>query len=824
MPNIIEEYLIRLGFESDEPSFNKFRNLMADADKQVTEHTSGIVKHMLEAQASIVGAFTSLSAAIIGVVDKVAMADQGYRLLALRMLMTTDSARKMDMITKALGASLAEIVWDPELHGRAVIMAQDIDRMTKGLGPDFERKMLGIRDLRFEFSRLEVAMKFLGMNFASSLFSRLGLGDVGARLKGFVDWFEQSIPQIADKLARYAIPILKETWTIFKDIGGVLKGAATAFTSFVGLLSGDTSIVTAEANFDNIATAVQHVSHAFETLLHWITEAELLLAHFANAASLALSGKFDQAANEFKRGLNELTVGSGAAIGSVFGPWGAAIGGLTGSIANLGRQYGVIGPPTVGTEPRGAREVFREDTRQPAGRSTIEAAVAEAAGRFGIPRELALAVAKHESGFNPNATNRNANGTTDWGVMQLNDKTIQTLGVRNPLDARENIEAGVGLLARLFDKYHGDQMKVLSAYSAGEGRVDRSRSFEDMPAITRKAVPEILQIEQQYMRRPTAAGAMVSYTNAYNEPRTQRQTGAPASPVEGIEKPASSVDLLNSIENDRRTWQNLKDKFTSQGAGRKVSDIWDILKTGLPFTSSRPSEGNALAKLLAAAGTRPFGIVRDFFKAGFGSDLLRSEWWDWHNFGGQADAVKTKGGLAGGNVDALRAERAAALKKWQDIRSGRTPSPDSGRSQVFESESKFIPFKPAWFDGTPRFMQESPVWYGIAPKWLTETPEGDTPKIAEIPSGLPAWMMSPLLPLPADMQPQARLFREAQRPPVPAPQNHQHTTTVDYGGVQIYVTEPGASVHQIRRVVVEELDSHAKRQIQTDLSQLSPLF
>ena len=156
MDNFLESYLVKLGFSVDEPSATKFRDTMSMAESQVTAHTSGMAKRVLEAQGAIVGAFVSISSAIIGTVDKAAMADQGYRLLGLRMMMTTESARKMDIITKALGASMGEIIWDPELHQRAQELFGDMDNMTKSLGLGFESGMRGVRDLRFEFTAMVI--------------------------------------------------------------------------------------------------------------------------------------------------------------------------------------------------------------------------------------------------------------------------------------------------------------------------------------------------------------------------------------------------------------------------------------------------------------------------------------------------------------------------------------------------------------------------------------------------------------------------------------------------------------------------------------------
>src|SRR5215470_7097611 len=94
------------------------------------------------------------------------------------------------------------------------------------------------------------------------------------------------------------------------------------------------------------------------------------------------------------------------------------------------------------------------------------------AAQYGVPAQIALGVAAHESGFNDQAVNRsNPNGTTDWGVMQLNDTTVQTMGVSNPLDATQNVDAGVRLLASLLARYSGDTYKALWAYASGPGNV-----------------------------------------------------------------------------------------------------------------------------------------------------------------------------------------------------------------------------------------------------------------------------------------------------------------------------------------------------------------
>lgn len=99
----------------------------------------------------------------------------------------------------------------------------------------------------------------------------------------------------------------------------------------------------------------------------------------------------------------------------------------------------------------------------------IQSMIVQAANQYGVPPSIALGIASHESGFNPNATHLNTNGTTDYGVMQLNSTTVQTLGVQNPLDPQQNINAGVSLLASYLNQYGGNVNQALQAYASGPG-------------------------------------------------------------------------------------------------------------------------------------------------------------------------------------------------------------------------------------------------------------------------------------------------------------------------------------------------------------------
>lgn len=96
--------------------------------------------------------------------------------------------------------------------------------------------------------------------------------------------------------------------------------------------------------------------------------------------------------------------------------------------------------------------------------------VQAAAVQYGVDPNLALAVAQRESGLNPNATS----SAGAQGVMQLMPATAASLGVTNPYDPTQNINAGVRYLASLLSQYGGDTTKALAAYNWGPGNLNNA--------------------------------------------------------------------------------------------------------------------------------------------------------------------------------------------------------------------------------------------------------------------------------------------------------------------------------------------------------------
>lgn len=123
----------------------------------------------------------------------------------------------------------------------------------------------------------------------------------------------------------------------------------------------------------------------------------------------------------------------------------------------------------------------------------IYASVDKYSSKYGVDKNLILAIIKQESNFNPNAES----GVGAKGLMQLMDFNSEAYGVKNPFDIDENINAGVKHIKSYLDKYNGNVEMALMAYNAGPGTMARRgvnypSDLYKMPEETQNYVPKIM--------------------------------------------------------------------------------------------------------------------------------------------------------------------------------------------------------------------------------------------------------------------------------------------------------------------------------------------
>ena len=87
-----------------------------------------------------------------------------------------------------------------------------------------------------------------------------------------------------------------------------------------------------------------------------------------------------------------------------------------------------------------------------------------------VPPALAFALAAEESGYNPDAYNRNRNDTVDRGLFQLNSASFPQLEIYDFYDPEENARHGLSHLRWCMD-IAGTEVSGLAMYNAGATRV-----------------------------------------------------------------------------------------------------------------------------------------------------------------------------------------------------------------------------------------------------------------------------------------------------------------------------------------------------------------
>lgn len=126
---------------------------------------------------------------------------------------------------------------------------------------------------------------------------------------------------------------------------------------------------------------------------------------------------------------------------------------------------------------------------------SLEQMVAEAARKYALPRSLVRAVARAESAFDPAAVSPKG----ARGVMQLMPATAKELGVADPFEPAQNIDAGARLLRQLLERYDGRVAEALAAYNAGPGAVAKHNGvppYRETRGYIRKVVRDFEKAEQ----------------------------------------------------------------------------------------------------------------------------------------------------------------------------------------------------------------------------------------------------------------------------------------------------------------------------------------
>ena len=151
----------------------------------------------------------------------------------------------------------------------------------------------------------------------------------------------------------------------------------------------------------------------------------------------------------------------------------------------------------------------------------LDEAIDQAAEKHNVDANLVRAIIQQESNFNPSAVSHKG----AMGLMQLMPGTARQLGVTDPFDPQQNVDAGVRHLKQLLDNYNGDVRLGLAAYNAGEGAVARNNG-----------VPPYRET-QDYVKRITERAGLAPGT---------RVVGPASAPVRMYRGPDGVIRMTNT--------------------------------------------------------------------------------------------------------------------------------------------------------------------------------------------------------------------------------------------------------------------------------------
>lgn len=466
MSRYLEEYLVGLGFNLDTVGYHRFAAMLRDSQHLVDGTYLGMTKSVLQFEASAISAFAALGAGIVTFADKTAMADQEYRLLALRMFTSLPVARELKIALDALGQPLENVIWDPELAARFHQLVADQKIMTRELGPDFEKQMLRIRDVRFEFSRLGVELKYLSMLFVEDLAKAMGTDVEGLleKLRQFNDYLIHNLPQISAWLVSNLKPILADVKDIMGDLWAFTKNWALAFTNLVAFMMGNKALEGQAADAKKFGEALRIVAHGLANIVDDILNIGGNIGLLFDAAVQASKGNYKAALSD----LSKMKV--------------------------IGHGQEAVGPAAAGEAAGKATRdwvynLFHPTSGAPAatGTADIKSLIAAQADFLGLPPSLALAVAQVESGFRQFDKSGNVlmpdrtkfPDSHAMGIFQLQPGTARRYGV-DPTNTRENIAGGVSYLRDLLRTYGNEEAALEHYYGSKDPAKNRAYAEQVM--------------------------------------------------------------------------------------------------------------------------------------------------------------------------------------------------------------------------------------------------------------------------------------------------------------------------------------------------------
>jgi hypothetical protein len=210
--DVIREYLVSLGFDTDQASLGKAQGALTQMAKSVNSFSSSleglaIVGGVIAAIGGLAAVFEQLTLGVAGATIK----NQEF---SRQMWMDYDTAVAFKSSLDSLGVSIQDLYLSPTLMNAFIQFRQLAQQMKTPA--DFQSTMDNLQQITFQFDEFKLeasyAIQWIGYALAKDLSGPLG--DFQDGLKKLNTWIITTMPVWAKKIADFIVNIIK----VFKDI------------------------------------------------------------------------------------------------------------------------------------------------------------------------------------------------------------------------------------------------------------------------------------------------------------------------------------------------------------------------------------------------------------------------------------------------------------------------------------------------------------------------------------------------------------------------------------------------------------------------------
>jgi soluble lytic murein transglycosylase-like protein len=165
---------------------------------------------------------------------------------------------------------------------------------------------------------------------------------------------------------------------------------------------------------------------------------------------------------------------------------------VSGGDTEIGEASAVTSPSTTTSA---LATTASTETGETAGSGSVpyQSLIEEACAKYGVEPALLAGLIEQESHFDPSV----GSGAGAEGLTELMPETAASLGVTDPHDPTQSIEAGARLLSEKLSEFGGNKELALAAYNAGSGAVQQYNGIPPYPE-TQEYVQKVLGYASGY--------------------------------------------------------------------------------------------------------------------------------------------------------------------------------------------------------------------------------------------------------------------------------------------------------------------------------------